>query len=96
MVAQLPTPFHPPPALTGPSSRVTVLPAPSVQLQSQKSNSGPESKRLQHSTSQHTSSANDRRQADVLSNRSGGLSSSISKGSESTSPPLPAHCLTGN
>lgn len=95
-VAQLPTPFHPPPALTGSSSRVTGRPAPSVQLQSQKSNSGPESKRLQHSTSQHTPAANARRQAAELSNRSGGLSSSISEGSDFTSAPLPARCLTGN
>lgn len=46
------------PALTGSSSRVTALPAPSVQLQSQESNLGSESKRLQHSTSQHRSSPN--------------------------------------
>lgn len=72
MVAQLPIPFHPPPALTGSSSRVTVLPAPSAQLQSQESNSGPKSKRLRHSMSQHPSSPNDRRQAGMLRNRGGG------------------------
>lgn len=72
MVAQLAFPSHPPPALTGSSSRVTALLAPSVQPQSQENNLGPASKRLQHSTSQHSSSSNDRRQAGVLSSRSGG------------------------
>lgn len=49
-LAQLSIPFHPPPAFTGSSSRVTALPAPSAGFNHKRAIQDLSSERLAHST----------------------------------------------